>query len=100
MLPRVEADLRIQHGVDRGRPVTIYFEDEPLPAFAGESVAVALLAAGRRRLRLSPRAGAPRGLLCGMGICQECVVVVDGCTVPSCLLPSREGMRVFEKRYV
>jgi predicted molibdopterin-dependent oxidoreductase YjgC len=92
-------DLRIYDGVERGRPVTIYFEGEPLAAFDGESLAVALLAAGRRRLRRSPRAGAPRGLLCGMGICHECVVVIDGRTVPSCVQPVRDGMQVFEKRY-
>jgi len=94
-----EADLRIEHGVARGAPVVFYFEDEPLSAFAGESVAAALLATGRSRLRFSPGAGAPRGLFCGMGICQECAVVIDGRTVPSCLQPVRDGMRVFEKRY-
>ena len=36
-----------------------------------------LLNAGRDALRDSP-AGAPRGLYCGIGVCQECRVVVDG----------------------
>ncbi len=94
-----EPDLRITRGVERGAPVIIYFEGEPFSTFRGESVAAALLAAGLSRLRFSPRAGAPRGLFCGMGICQECVVVVEGRTVPACLQPVRDGMRVFEKRY-
>ena len=94
-----ETDLRIEHGVSRGSPVLLYFEGEPVSAFAGESVAVALFAAGVRRLRASPGERAPRGLFCGIGICQECVVVVEGRTVPSCLLAVRDGMRVFEKRY-
>jgi hypothetical protein len=90
--------LRIGEPGSRGPSFVVYFEGQAIPAFAGESVAVALLAAGVRRLRSSPRDGAPRGLACGIGICQECVVVVEGKTVPSCLLPAREGLRVFEKR--
>lgn len=93
------SDLRRQDGVSRGSAVTIHFDGAPVPAFEGESVAAALLAAGIRRLRMSPREGTPRGLFCGMGICQECVVVFEGRTVPSCVLPVRDGMRVFEKRY-
>ena len=92
-------DLRSHQGVSRGQPVTIYFDGKPVSAFDGESVAAALLSAGIRRLRGSPRDGTPRGLFCGMGICQECVVVLGGRTVPSCVLPVHDGMRVLEKRY-
>ena len=44
-------------------------------------------------LRDSP-AGAPRGLYCGIGVCQECRVVADGVVVRSCVTPVRAGMRV------
>ncbi len=37
-------------------------------------------------------AGAPRGPLCGMGQCFECLVRVDGREVLACLTPAREGM--------
>ncbi|MBA2303407.1 MAG: (2Fe-2S)-binding protein [Acidobacteria bacterium] len=63
-------------------------------AYAGETVATALRLLGFRRLRSSPRAGQPRGLFCAMGVCQECVVRVDGRTVPACLEPVRDGMSV------
>ena len=52
-----------------------------------------LLDAGRDALRDSP-AGAPRGLYCGIGVCQECRVVVDGVVVRSCVTPVSAGMRV------
>ena len=60
---------------------------------AGQSVAAALLEAGQTVLRDSP-AGRPRGLYCGIGVCQECRVVVDGVVVRSCVTPVSAGMRV------
>jgi predicted molibdopterin-dependent oxidoreductase YjgC len=82
-----------------GERVAFYFESRPLQAFAGESLAAALLGEGIRRLRASPEAGEPRGMFCAMGVCQECVVMVDGRTTPACQEPVRAGMWVTAKRY-
>jgi sarcosine oxidase subunit alpha len=38
--------------------------------------------------------GAPRGPLCGMGQCFECLVWVDGRQVLACLTPAVEGLAV------
>jgi D-hydroxyproline dehydrogenase subunit gamma len=65
----------------------------PLTAPAGRSVAAVLLEAGRTALRDSP-AGMPRGLYCGIGVCQECRVVVDGVVVRSCVTTVSAGMRI------
>ena len=46
-----------------------------------------------RRCATSP-GGSPRGLYCGIGVCQECRVVVDGEVVRSCVTPVVAGMRV------
>jgi predicted molibdopterin-dependent oxidoreductase YjgC len=60
----------------------------------GQSIAAALLAAGRGALRTSP-AGAPRGIYCGIGVCQECRVHVEGQgVVRACITPVTAGMRV------
>ena len=64
-----------------------------LTAPAGQSLASVLLQASRAVLRDSP-AGEPRGLYCGIGVCQECRVVVDGVVVRSCITPAAAGMRV------
>jgi NADPH-dependent 2,4-dienoyl-CoA reductase/sulfur reductase-like enzyme len=56
---------------------TIVFEGEALPARIGESVASALAASGRLALRHTASGGA-RGMFCGMGVCQDCLVTVDG----------------------
>lgn len=89
------AERRVEDGLQRGRAVEIVIDGSPLPAFEGESVAAALLAAGTRVLRTTARYGAPRGLYCGMGVCFECVMTVDGRpNVRTCQTPVRDGMRV------
>lgn len=44
---------------------------------AGDSLAAAMLRAGIPVMRLS-RTGQPRSLFCGMGVCNDCVVTLDG----------------------
>jgi hypothetical protein len=83
-----------QAGVERGAAVRFLFDGEPVAAYRGESVASALLAAGHRALRFSPRAGEPRGAFCLMGLCQECTVLADGVRQPACRLEARDGMVV------
>jgi predicted molibdopterin-dependent oxidoreductase YjgC len=74
------------------QPVTVEIDGEPVAAYAGESVATVLLALGRRTFRHTEH-GAPRGLFCGMGVCFDCLVTVDGVeNVRSCLTPVAEGM--------
>ena len=96
MAARVLPDvgLRIAHGVERTPLVELTVNGRALEAHAGEALAVALLAAGVRRLRTSPRTGDPRGLFCLMGSCQECLVSVDGRPALACQVPVRAGMTV------
>ena len=86
--------MRIEGLVERPTPVTITVDGRPISAFAGESLAAALFAAGIRTLRRSPRAAAPRGMFCLMGVCQECLVWLDGRRVTACEEPVREGMAI------
>jgi predicted molibdopterin-dependent oxidoreductase YjgC len=87
-------NLRIRSYVRRGRPVSIEVDGEPIQTFEGETIATALLAAGRRVLRHTQE-GTPRGLFCGMGVCFDCVVEVDGeSSVRSCMTPVRPGMSI------
>jgi len=78
----------------RGAAVEFFFDGKPLRAYAGESVACALFAAGVRALRRSPRASSVRGMFCLMGSCQECVVEADGRRVLACQEPVRAGLDV------
>ncbi len=87
--------LRLDTNLERGEPVTITVDGEPIPAYEGESIAAALLAAGRRTFRHAEPGGQPRGLFCGMGICYECLVTVAGQDhVRACMTPVQPGMQI------
>lgn len=79
----------------RGEPIVFIVDGEPVSAFAGQTVAAALLAAGQRAFRITPQAHAPRGVFCGMGVCFDCLVTVDGkSNVRACITPVEAGMRI------
>ena len=85
---------RIEHAVTRPASVAIEVDGQRVDAYPGESLATALLAAGVRAFRRT-RSRAPRGPVCNMGVCFECVVTVDGAPgVRACATPVSEGMRV------
>ena len=80
--------------VERGQAITITVDGVPLPAYEGETIAGALLAAGRRAWRRTSH-GQPRGVFCGIGLCFDCLVTVNGTpNVRACLTPEAAGMVV------
>ena len=86
---------RIDHGIDRGAPFEVVVDGVAVEAFPGESLAAVLFAASRRVLRRTAREAAPRGYYCGMGVCWECVVAVDGRgNLRACRTEARPGMRI------
>lgn len=93
-VPVPSLSLRSDAAVRRGPPLRFVMDGQGVEAFAGESVAAALLAAGWRELRKSPREGASRGAFCFMGSCQECLVWVGQRKMPSCQVPVSEGLVV------
>ena len=75
--------------------VTLTLDGRSITARAGDSVAAALLANGVLACRNTPVSGAPRAPFCLMGVCFECLVIIDGVgSRQACLTPVREGMRV------
>jgi predicted molibdopterin-dependent oxidoreductase YjgC len=91
-------DLRMA-GIERGRAFGILVDGAEVRAYEGETIAAALLASGHRFTRWTARAGEPRGYFCGMGVCQDCLVTVDGLpNVRACVAPARDGMRVESQR--
>ncbi len=72
--------------------VRFTFDDRPLTAPAGASVASALLANGIRSWRRTRRMNAARGLLCGIGTCFDCLVDVGADhAVRACVTALRDG---------
>ena len=65
-----------------------------IPVEEGTTVAAALLNAGHTTFRISP-SGEVRAPLCGMGVCYECRVAIDGVGHQrACMTPVRDGMQV------
>lgn len=82
------------------RPITLLLDGDPVAARAGQTVGAALTAAGVRSWRTTRQDNRPRGLFCGIGVCFDCLLTVDG--VPNqraCLVSARDGM-VLETRPV
>jgi hypothetical protein len=69
--------IRLPRGVSRGLRVAVTIDGRATNAFLGESVAAALLAEGHVSTRTTV-GGEPRGVFCGMGVCFDCLVIVDG----------------------
>jgi sarcosine oxidase subunit alpha len=75
-------------------PFAISLNGKAMTVPAGTSVAAAVFMAGDSSFRRSV-SGEPRGPLCGMGICFECRVTVDGVRhVKSCQMLCRQGMQI------
>ena len=77
----------------QGQQLLLTFEKTEINCREGATVAGALVAGGVREFREST--DGYRGLYCGMGICQECLVTIDG--VPgyrACTTPAKNGMHV------
>ena len=71
------------------------FDGENINALTGQSVAAALLAANQRALRKTRFNNNDRGVFCGIGVCFDCLVVIDGITNQrACLIEAKPGMKV------
>ena len=92
----MSGSLRLPLGSDlaRGPAVEVVLEGRPVTAYLGETVATVLLAEGHVAVRTTV-SGAPRGVFCGMGVCFDCLVVVDGQpNTRACMTFVEAGMRV------
>lgn len=78
----------------RGRAIRVTVDGQPLVAYEGETIATTLMASGKKVFRHT-HTGAPRGIFCGIGLCYDCTVTIDGIrTVRACVTPVGEGMNV------
>ena len=73
---------------------SLFVNEKPVRVEPGTTVAAAVMIAGETAFRTSVT-GQPRGPLCGMGICFECRVTIDGMAhARSCQIVCADGMRV------
>lgn len=57
---------------------TFDLDGGPVPFVPGQTVGAALVAAGRPSWRTTRREARTRGIFCGIGVCFDCLVTVDG----------------------
>lgn len=79
----------------RGEVTRVIVDGQELFGFAGEPLAMTLLAHGIRQSRTMPESGAVRGYFCGVGRCPDCAMMVNGeLNVMACMTPLEPGMIV------
>lgn len=91
---KTDTDLRIG-SVKRGKKITLTVDGRPVTAHEGETVHAALVASGIQILGTTRKTHQPRGILCGMGICYQCLVEING--VPdqrACMSPVKPDMDI------
>jgi predicted molibdopterin-dependent oxidoreductase YjgC len=79
--------------------VPIFIDGKKFDVPAGTTIAGALYMLGKRIVRQTPREQTPRSIFCGMGVCYDCVVVVDGqANIRACQTEVRADMQVVTQR--
>jgi aerobic-type carbon monoxide dehydrogenase small subunit (CoxS/CutS family) len=82
-------------GVRKGNAFTVSVDGTEVTAYDGDSVAAVLVREGRVSWRRTRHGDRPRGLFCGIGACQDCLVTVDGVDgVRACVAPAAAGVEI------
>lgn len=76
-MPKAIKNRKTMIGINRGEKFDIFFNGEKIDAYEGETVAAALIADGRYTFRETKKNN-PRSMYCGIGLCNECMMDIDG----------------------
>ena len=87
-------NLRIS-GFRRKKPISFFVNGKKCPAFQGETVLGALYAAGFKVMGKRSYDRQERSGFCGMGLCYECLVTIDGQkNQRACMIDVKQDMEV------
>ena len=79
----------------RGEAISITIDGHKVEAYSGETIATVLLTSGHNIFQHTGEALLPRSLYCGMGICFNCLVTVDGVpNILACVTQATAGMSI------
>lgn len=74
---------------------TFEFNGRPVRFVLGQTVGAALVADRTLAWRTTRHGGRPRGLFCGIGVCFDCLVMIDGAADQrACQVLAVEGQEV------
>ena len=86
--------LRI-NSIERNKEVSINVNGKKILAYEGETLLAVLIASGIKKLRKSSVLKENRGGLCGMGVCYDCLVTVNGVrNSRACMSYVEDGMEI------
>jgi sarcosine oxidase, subunit alpha len=74
--------------------IKFFWQNKPLTARVGETISAALIANGVDIFGHHPKDGSPQGLFCANGQCAQCMVLVDGIPIKSCMTKVAPGISV------
>ncbi len=75
--------------------ISFTFNGAQMQCEEGQSIAAVLINLEQRELRKTRFGNEPRSIFCGIGVCYDCVVVINGLSNQrSCLIEVRDGMKV------
>jgi len=75
--------------------IVVYVEGQAVEVSVHDSAAAAAMRAGIGFTRTSPITGEKRAPYCMMGVCFECLMLIDGvASRQACMVPVQPGMRI------
>lgn len=82
-----------------GAEVCFTFNGDSYEGAPGQSIAAALMSSGVRELRTTRFYNEPRLIFCGIGVCFDCVVVVNGvANQRACLVEINQGDEIVSSK--
>ncbi len=80
--------------IPKRTPVSFTWNGKGLTGYDGEMISSALFANGVHIFGHHHKDNSPQGIFCANGQCSQCMVIVDGLPVKSCMTPLRDNMVV------
>jgi len=85
--------------LEERKKVTIEIDGQKIEALEGEPIAAALWAVGIRDFRYTRNRKEPRGFFCGIGLCTDCKMIVNGIpNIRTCVTLVEKGMKIQRQR--
>ena len=81
------------------KKISIEVDGEKIEAYEGEPIAAALWAAGVKDFRYTRKRKEPRGYFCGIGLCTDCRMIVNGVpNIRTCVTLVQGGMKITRQK--
>jgi predicted molibdopterin-dependent oxidoreductase YjgC len=94
MTKPTSARLPLDANIARGKQLQVELNGKLVTGYEGETVAALFAAENLSALRTT-QDGEARGMFCGMGVCFDCLVVINGIpNTRACMTWLKEGMKI------